>query len=297
MCATFIYHKYIRRLSMNETLETKNIYSGDSSAITPFKLIKRLILGSNKFLIVVIAYVAALVTNTVSAFSAKFLFGSVVEQITEMLSHTLEDAATEAITQIQAFASVFDSVFLGIVLIGMLPTVLMAVGCLLIYMGAKKDDPSAFCNGALLFRILFTYQNVVYSLGIALVVICVAAICVSVPEAAVIAIIVGIIILIPICIANSYYSKFAKMFKNLSTSVRTDINVFKVYSLVTVINWISAILGIISAVGSLGTNFMGSIGGLLTSVALIIVTTMFSEYKDEMGDPTKENIQAAKEYK
>jgi uncharacterized membrane protein len=87
------------------------------------------------------------------------------------------------------------------------------------------------------------------------------------------------------------------MFKNLGISLRTDINVLKVYSIVTVFNWIAAICNIISAVGSLGTNFLGSIGSLLTSIALIFVTAMFSEYKDEMGDPTKENIQAAKESK
>jgi hypothetical protein len=208
------------------------------------------------------------------------------------------DAETMAmLTDIQSVAGVIDSAILGAAIVALLPSILIAVGCLLLYMGVKKDNISMACNGTLIFRILYTYNTVVCSLGIALVVICVIVLCATVSEVAALAIILGIIALIPLILVNTYYSKFAKMFKNLGISLRTDINVLKVYSIVTVFNWIAAICNIISAVGSLGTNFLGSIGSLLTSIALIFVTAMFSEYKDEMGDPTKENIQAAKESK
>lgn len=282
---------------MNETFETKNIYSGDPYAITPMKFIKKLILRNNKFLFVVAAYIISLATSAISIFSIKLGFGEIIAQFIELLGANVDTETAAILAEIQSAAGVIDSVFLGVALVGLLPSILVAVGCLLIYMGVKKDDSSMACNGTLIFRILYTYHTVVCSLGIAFVVICVLAICSEMAEMAALAIIIGILVLIPLIIANTYYSKFAKMFKNLGTGLRTDINVLKVYSIVTVINWVTAICGIISAASSLGTSFLGSIGNLLTSIALIFVTMMFSEYKDEMGDPTKENIKAAKEYR
>ena len=279
---------------MNETFETKNVYSGDPYALTPMKLLKKLVLGNNKFLFAVIAYITSLVTSAIGIFSIRLGFGEIIAELVNLLGEGLDTETLAILNEIQSVAGVIDSVFLGIALVGLLPSILVAAGCLLIYMGAKKNDISMVCNGSLLFRILFTYNTVVSALGIACVVIIAMVICINMAEAAAVAIILAVIVLIPMIVATSYYSKFANMFANLSTSLRTDINVLKVYSLVTVINWIFAIFGIVSAVSSLGTGFLGSIGNLLTSIAFIFITMMFSEYKEEMGDPTKENIKAAK---
>jgi uncharacterized membrane protein len=94
-----------------------------------------------------------------------------------------------------------------------------------------------------------------------------------------------------------YYGKFAKMLKELGVTIRTNINTLKVSSYVTIINWIFAVCGIISAVSSLGSSFIGSLGELLSAVALMFVAMLFSDYKEEFGDPTSENIEAAKECK
>jgi hypothetical protein len=110
-------------------------------------------------------------------------------------------------------------------------------------------------------------------------------------------ILLSIFILVPLVLTITYYGKFEKMLKNLGLSARTGINTLKVSSYVTVITKIAAILGIISAVLSIGSSLIGSLGDLLSSVALLFVADLFVEYKDEMGTPTPEDIQAAKELK
>lgn len=275
---------------MNEPLETKNIYESEPAGLTPWILIRKLLLN-NKFLCVVIAQAVALLTSVIGIFTLRISLSEIISEFIMLAGENLTEEAAATLAQIQSMAGVIDSIFIGAMIIGLLPTIIVAVGCLLLYMGAKKDDPSTACNGALLFRILFTYHTVVCSLGIAFVVLCVVALCAQMAELAVLGVILGIVIIVPLIIANTYYSKFAKMFKNLGKAIRTDINVLKVYSLVTVINWISAICGLISAAGSF------DIGSILSSISLILITTMFNEYKDEMGDPTPENIEAAKSVK
>lgn len=279
---------------MNETLETKNIYSGDPEAFTPMKFLGGLACGSKKLLLVVIAYMVSLLSSLVGFFGLKVGFSSTVAQFIELFSENLNTEGAEALTNIEAIASALDAAFLGVALIALLPAILTAVGALLIYLGAKKYDPNMTYHGTLLLRILFTFNTVICALGIALMVLCIIGVFANEPQLGVFAVIAGIIILVPLGISITYFGNFTKMFQDLGTSVRTDINVLKVYSLVTVINWISAICGILSAVMSLGT--LTGISSLFSAIALIIVTTMFSDYKDEFGEPTKENRKAAKEY-
>ncbi len=281
---------------MNEIFETKNIYSGDPEAFTPMKFLSGLACGSKKLLFVAIAYMVSLVASLIGFFGLKVGFSSTVAQFIELFSQNLDTEGAEALTNIEAIASALDAAFLGVAIIALLPAILTAAGSLLIYLGAKKDDPNMVYHGTLLLRILFTFNTVICSLGIALTVVFVIGACTNEPRFAVLAVIAGIFLLVPLCIASTYFGKFTKMFQDLGTSVRTDINVLKVYSFVTVINWISAICGILSAVTSLGTTSLTGISSLFSAIALIIVTTMFSDYKDEFGEPTKENRKAAKEY-
>ena len=278
---------------MNETFEKENIYSEEPEVFTPMKFLSGLACGSKKLLFVVIAYTVSLAASLAGSFGLKAGFVSAIAQFVELMGENLDAEAAEALAGVVSIAGALDSVFLGVAIVSLLPTVLTAVGALLIYLGAKNNAPSTLSKGTLLLHILFTFHTVVCALGIALTTLCVIGICAIEPKIAPVGIIIGIIILVPICISISYYGKFAKMFRDLGTSARTGINVLKVYSLVTVINWVSAIGGLISAVTSF--SFSG-IGNLLSSIALIIVTMAFSDYKDEFGEPTKENRKAAKEY-
>lgn len=278
---------------MNETFETKNIYSGEPEAFTPMRFLAG---AGKKLLFVAIAYTVSLAASFIGFFGIKVGFSTAVAQFIELFSENLDAEAAEALANIGAAAGVFDAAFLGIAIVALLPAILTAVGALLIYFGVKKENPNMAYNGTLILRILFTFHTVMCALGIALTVICLAAASLAEAGFVVLAVIVGVIFLVPLSISVSYYSKLTKMFKNLGTSVRTDINVLKVYSLVTAVNWVAAICSIISAVTTLGTASLTGISNLLSAIALIIVTMMFSDYKDEFGEPTKENVQAAKEY-
>jgi hypothetical protein len=281
---------------MNETFETKNIYLGAPEALTPLKFLNGVACKSKKLLFVVIAYMVSLASSFIGFFGIKVGFSSTVVQFIELFSQNLDAESAEALTNISAIASALDAAFLGIAVIVLLPAILTAVGALLIYLGAKKENPDMAYNGTLLLRILFTFHTVVCALGIAFTVIALLAATNDEPAIIVFAVIAGVILLVPLSIAASYYGKLTQMFRGLGKSVRTDINVLKVSSLVTVINWISAIIGIISAVTTIGSTSLLGISNLLSAIALIIVTTIFSDYKNEFGNPTKENIKAAKEY-
>lgn len=259
----------------------------ETSTLTPFKFLQNFACKSKNMLFVVIAYTVSLTSGLLGFFSLKTGLLSTAAEITALLGELLGDEAADTLATISEAAQAIASAVTVIALAGLLPVLLKALGALLLYLGAKKGDASLACKGTLLLRILFTLHTVLCSLGIALTVICVIAVFVNAPKFVVLAVIIGVIAIIPLGIANTYYGKFTKMFSQLGTSLCTGINVLRVSELVTVINWIFAVCGIISAVTSLGSNLFGSASSFLSAGALIIVTTAFSEYKKMFGDPAK----------
>lgn len=255
----------------------------ETSTLTPFKFLQNFACKSKNMLFVVIAYTVSLASGLLGFFSLKTGLLSTAAEITALLGGEAADTLATISEAAQAIASAVTVIALA----GLLPVLLKALGALLLYLGAKKGDASLACKGTLLLRILFTIHTVLCSLGIALTVICVIAVFVNAPKFAVLAVIIGVIAIIPLSIANTYYGKFTKMFSQLGTSLCTGINVLRVSELVTVINWIFAVCGIISAVTSLGSNLFGSASSFLSAGALIIVTTAFLEYKKTFGAPAK----------
>jgi hypothetical protein len=257
-------------------------------------------MSSKKMLIIVAAYVISLVSGLIGVLATNFKLMDFVNEFLAMVEEsgaTIDTATQEAIDWLSYIANTVDTLFVVIGIAGLIPAALMAAGVLLIYFGVMKDDASKVSIGALLFRILFIYQIVLQSLAALLVLLCSAMLSIAFTDFAALVILLSIFILVPLVLTITYYGKFEKMLKNLGLSARTGINTLKVSSYVTVITKIAAILGIISAVLSIGSSLIGSLGDLLSSVALLFVADLFVEYKDEMGTPTPEDIQAAKERK
>jgi hypothetical protein len=280
---------------MNETFETSQVQSK-----TPMSFMKRMFMSSKKMLIIVAAYVISLVSGLIGVLATNFKLMDFVNEFLAMVEEsgaTIDTATQEAIDWLSSIANTVDTLFVVIGIAGLIPAALMAAGVLLIYFGVMKDDASKVSIGALLFRILFIYQIVLQSLAVLLVLLCSAMLSIAFTDFAALVILLSIFILVPLVLTITYYGKFEKMLKNLGLSARTGINTLKVSSYVTVITKIAAILGIISAVLSIGSSLIGSLGDLLSSVALLFVADLFVEYKDEMGTPTPEDIQAAKERK
>jgi hypothetical protein len=280
---------------MNETFETSQVQSK-----TPMSFMKRMFMSSKKMLIIVAAYVISLVSGLIGVLATNFKLMDFVNEFLAMVEEsgaTIDTATQEAIDWLSSIANTVDTLFVVIGIAGLIPAALMAAGVLLIYFGVMKDDASKVSIGALLFRILFIYQIVLQSLAALLVLLCSAMLSIAFTDFAALVILLSIFILVPLVLTITYYGKFEKMLKNLGLSARTGINTLKVSSYVTVITKIAAILGIISAVLSIGSSLIGSLGDLLSSVALLFVADLFVEYKDEMGTPTPEDIQAAKERK
>jgi hypothetical protein len=280
---------------MNETFETSQVQSK-----TPMSFMKRMFMSSKKMIIIVAAYVISLVSGLIGVLATNFKLMDFVNEFLAMVEEsgaTIDTATQEAIDWLSSIANTVDTLFVVIGIAGLIPAALMAAGVLLIYFGVMKDDASKVSIGALLFRILFIYQIVLQSLAVLLVLLCSAMLSIAFTDFAALVILLSIFILVPLVLTITYYGKFEKMLKNLGLSARTGINTLKVSSYVTVITKIAAILGIISAVLSIGSSLIGSLGDLLSSVALLFVADLFVEYKDEMGAPTPEDIQAAKERK
>ena len=280
---------------MNETFETSQVQSK-----TPMSFMKRMFMSSKKMFIIVAAYVISLVSGLIGVLATNFKLMDFVNEFLAMVEEsgaTIDTATQEAIDWLSSIANTVDTLFVVIGIAGLIPAALMAAGVLLIYFGVMKDDASKVSIGALIFRILFIYQIVLQSLAALLVLLCSAMLSIAFTDFAALVILLSIFILVPLVLTITYYGKFEKMLKNLGLSARTGINTLKVSSYVTVITKIAAILGIISAVLSIGSSLIGSLGDLLSSVALLFVADLFVEYKDEMGTPTPEDIQAAKECK
>ena len=280
---------------MNETFETSQVQSK-----TPMSFMKRMFMSSKKMFIIVAAYVISLVSGLFGVLATNFKLMDFVNEFLAMVEEsgaTIDTATQEAIDWLSSIANTVDTLFVVIGIAGLIPAALMAAGVLLIYFGVMKDDASKVSIGALIFRILFIYQIVLQSLAALLVLLCSAMLSIAFTDFAALVILLSIFILVPLVLTITYYGKFEKMLKNLGLSARTGINTLKVSSYVTVITKIAAILGIISAVLSIGSSLIGSLGDLLSSVALLFVADLFVEYKDEMGTPTPEDIQAAKECK
>jgi hypothetical protein len=276
---------FLEDLSMNETFEASAL-----QAATPMSFMKSTFTSGKKMLVIVIAYVASLVSSLIGVFTSGIKVSDFVDYITAVIEGSgmaIDSATQEALDQIMLAANTIDAIFLAIGLISLIPVALMAAGAYLIYSGALKEDASKASLGTLLFRILFTYQLVVYIIGMVLAVLCAFALSAVLEDFAALFILIGIIACVPLLLSAIYYGKFAKMFKNLGVSIRTGTNELKVSSYVNVINWIAAICGIISAVSSLGSNFLGAVGSALAAVALMFVAMLFSEYKEKFGDPVK----------
>jgi hypothetical protein len=280
---------------MNETFETSTL-----QATTPISFLKNTFTSGKKMLVIVIAFAFSLLSGLIGIFATRFNMMAFVEEFLRIIEETgvaLNSSALEAIDTLISVANVIDVIFICISIISLLPVALMAAGAFLIYYGVIKDDLAKATLGTLLFRILFIYQIVMSALGICVTLICAFILAAVVGEFAVLVFIIAIIVSAPMVLSVFYYGKFAKMLKELGVTIRTNINTLKVSSYVTIINWIFAVCGIISAVSSLGSNFIGSLGELLSAVALMFVAMLFSDYKEEFGDPTSENIEAAKECK
>ena len=280
---------------MNEIYEAPEV-----QALTPIRFMKRTFASSKKMLVIVIAYAVALVSGLIGVLATRF---NLMDYVNEFLAIAAESGATidaatqEAIDWLTSISQTVDTVFVVIGIAGLIPAALMAAGAFLIYSGATKEDASKVCLGALLFRILFICQIVMYSLAMLVTAICSFILASAFADFAAVIILLDVFIIAPMVLTVIYYGKFEKMLRSLSLSVRTEINALTVSSYVTVLTKISAILGIVSAVLSIGSDLIGSLGSLLSSAALLFVADLFNEYKDEMGAPTPENIQAAKEHK
>ena len=280
---------------MNETYETTEV-----QALTPMRFMKRAFTSSKKMLIIVIAYFVSLASGLIGILATNFKLMDYVNAFlaeVEAAGATIDAATQEAIDLLTSLAGTVDTVLLVMGIAGLIPAALMAAGAFLIYSGATKEDASKVCLGTLLFRILFIYQIVMMSIAMLITVLCSVVLAYSFADFAALVILCDVFILVPLVLTVIYYGKFEKMLKNLGISARTGINTLTVSSYVTVLTKISAVLGIISSALSIGSDLIGSLGGLLSGVALFFVATLFTEYKDEMGTPTPENIQAAKEVK
>ncbi|MBQ8447341.1 MAG: hypothetical protein IJX27_00235 [Clostridia bacterium] len=280
---------------MNETFETSAL-----EATTPVSFLKSTFTSGKKMLVIVIAFAVSLLSGLIGIFATRFNIMAYVSEFLGVIEETgvaLDSSVLEAIDALVSVANVIDAIFICISVINLVPVALMAAGAFLIYYGVTKDDFAKATLGTLLFRILFIYQIVMNALGICATLLCAFILAAAVGELAVLVFIIAIIVCAPMVLSALYYGKFAKMLKELGVTIRTNINTLKVSSYVTVINWIFAVCGIISAVSSLGSSFIGGLGELLSAVALMFVAMLFSDYKEEFGDPTSENIEAAKECK
>ncbi len=270
---------------MNETFEASTL-----QATTPMSFLKSTFTSGKKMLVIVIAYVASLVSSLIGVFTSGIKISDILDSFISIIEESgmpIDSATQDAIDELMLLAGSIDAVFIVIGIIGLIPVALMAAGAYLIYSGAIKEDASKTSLGTLLFRILFTYQLVVYILGMVLTALCTFALSDALEDFAALFFLIGIIVFVPLLLSALYYGKFAKMFKNLGVSLRTGTNALKVSSYVNTINWIAAICGIISAVSTLRSNFLGGVGSILSAVALMFVAMLFSEYKEKFGDPTK----------
>ena len=272
---------------MNETLDTSM-----SQSLTPLRFLEKTFTSGKKMLFIVIAYAVSLVSGLISACSVGYPFSSILAYINAVISETgtpVDASVTETLAQLEAIAETVDVTLFIMGFIALIPTALIACGAFFIYNGAVNKDASKASLGTLLIRILFIYQFVVCMLGLALTLLCTVLLSASAPDYIALFAIIAVILAIPVVLTAIYYGKFGKMFKNLGESVRTGENKLKVYSYVTVINWIVAVSSILSAVSSLASDFIGTISTIFSAVSLIFVTMLFSEYKEEMGDPDVEN--------
>ena len=267
---------------MNETLDTSM-----SQAMTPLRFLEKTFTSGKKMLFIVIAYAVSLVSGIISACSVGYPFSSFLAYIDVLLKETgtaLDSATTEALAQLEEIAATIDTTLFVMGFIALIPTALIACGAFFIYNGAVNKNASKAALGTLLIRILFIYQFVVCMLGLALTVLCTVLLSAAASDYIALFAIIAVIIAIPTVLSAIYYGKFGKMFKNLGESIRTGENKLKVYSYVTVINWIVAVSSLISAVSSL-SDFISALSTIFAAVSLILVTKLFSEYKEEMGDP------------
>lgn len=260
---------------------------------TPAATAKRL-LASQGFLFVVIFQIISLVFSVITAFGNKGLFSALMQEA-EILNESLDDTLVEILEALQPYIVVMNNALLTISFITLIPTFLLTLGLAFMHFGAKKNDDKMAANGAYIASI-FSAINLIVPIFYILVMILVGVIVIAFEPDAMSALIVTILILsIPFIFAIIYHSKLIDTLIGLRNTLKTGIHACKVYSYVIVLNWIAAVLNLISGFGAMTNNIFGAVSTILSAVALIIINLKLSDYKHTEGVPEFEDMKRAKE--
>ncbi len=260
---------------------------------TPATTAKRL-LASQGFLFVVIFQIITLIFSLIAALGNKGVFSALMQEV-EILNETLDDALIEILEAIQPYIVVMNNAIFSISFISLIPTILLTVGLAFMHFGAKKNDDKMAANGAYIASI-FAAINLIVPIFYILVMILVGVIVVAFEPNAMGGIIISILMLsIPFLFSIIYYSKLIDTLIGLRNTLKTGIHACKVYSYVTVLNWIIAVLNLISGFGAMTSNVFSAVSTILSAVALIIINLKLSDYKRAEGIPEFEDMKRAKE--
>ena len=260
---------------------------------TPAATAKRL-LASQGFLFVVIFQIISLVFSAITAVGNKGVFSALMQEA-EILNESLDDALIEILEAIQPYIVVMNNALLTISFITLIPTFLLTLGLAFMHFGAKKNDDKMAANGAYITSI-FAAINLIVPIFYILVMVLVGVIVVAFEPDAMSVIIFTILMLsVPFIFAIIYHSKLIDTLIGLRNTLKTGIHACKVYSYVTVLNWIVAVLNLVSGFGAMTSNVFGAVSTILSAVALIIINLKLSDYKRAEGVPEFEDMKRAKE--
>ncbi|MBR7100420.1 MAG: hypothetical protein IKC91_04620 [Clostridia bacterium] len=252
---------------------------------TPADTFKRL-LSSGWFLFVLICTFAILILQVVQAFLLSDVFTKIFEAIKETGALTSAEKVA-----MKASAKLLDKYFFSIALAALTPYIFTFIGYLWLYIGAKNGKDKTVARGATVFQVFNMISVVVLALYLVLF-ICLMLLCVveflSTKDS--LYIVEGIVLLLfffVIVLVLKFYSNFANMWKGLKQTVLTGKNCCKVSSYVVFWCWVGIVLSIVGAVASLAMSILTAIIAALNVVCNIIVIGVFTNFKDEEGEPQK----------
>ncbi len=242
---------------------------------TPVEVIKRIIASGKVMFITIIATIVAVlalidvIVNRVDLAGYSIFGISIGEILGAEITHILDTIST--------IIFVFS-------IIGILPTIMKAVGFWLIKQGVKDDYASQkkMHIGFLIIKIPLYYSAITSALfGVLLII---AGVILAIDTEVFLIMLIALLVSIYFLLITNYNMGFVQMLASATNTMRTGVNMVEKRTFVIVVNWISAIIAFL---GVFDGGFLNIILCICDGLYLIFAVSVFSDFNNQYGYASK----------
>ena len=252
-----------------------NFYTNEYETL-PVSVLRKLLTGK-MFLFIVAFQAVTFVFDLISALSSRAAFTTAV-----IAADKLFGASMDAILdKLKAIAPTLDTAVFSINLISLTFPALIALGCLMLYLGAKKQDNAQASAGALICRIYCALRIISTSA----IIIALAVLVNVITGFSLLALVntVAIIFMILLAFIYVYFAKLFTVLGGIQKAFRGDENAVKHSDYVILGGRIWVALQLIVAIRNFPLNLLSLVPEVCTALCVLFISELLSKFKKSTG--------------